>query len=204
MWNHLQIVIILLLSLCAVGTATADSENLAQALEGLRSKSFSTKAAAVEQIAESGDPATRAVLSALLEGRIYKLKSDGSIVIVVKDSAGDLVMQEATTGTILGKTEKSSLKKVFINNKMRVALRVKLARLSLQASDPSARTNAVKALFGSLTSENIALLREAIADERHSDVLEALRIALALADLGAPEIERRIEAIDALADSMHS
>jgi urea transport system permease protein len=204
MRKQIQTVIFLVLSLCMTSPLSADTQVLTEALESLKSRSFKTKAAAVERIAQSGDPAALLVLDALLAGRIYKQKSDSTIVIVEQDSTGDLIMRDAVAGTVLGKTEKSALKKIIINNSIRGALRIEIARLSLQAPTPAERRLAVKSLFGSLSTDTVGLLRKAFAEERDSDVLEALRIALALADLESQDTAGRLAAIDVLAGSMHS
>ena len=204
MRNCLQVAIFLLLSLCLTSPLSADPQDLTGALESLKSKSFKTKAAAVTQIAQSGEPSSQLVLEALLDGRMYKRKSDSTIVIVERDPEGDLILHDPVAGTVLGKTEKSALRRIIINNTMRGALRIELARFSLQAPDPTERRLAVKSLFGSLSAETVALLRGVIVEERDPDVLEALRIALALADLESQDVERRLEAIHAVAGNMHS
>ena len=203
MRNCLQAAIFLLLSLCLTSPLSADPRDLTDALESLKGKSFKTKAAAVTQIAQSGEPSASLVLEALLDGRMYKRKSDSTIVIVERDPEGDLILHDPVAGTVLGKDEKSALRKIIINNTMRGAMRVELARLSLQAPDPSKRRLAVKSLFGSLSADTVTLLREAIVEERDPDALEALRIALAIADLESQDVERRLEAIHAVAGNMH-
>ena len=203
MRNCVQAAIFLLLSLCLTSPVSADPQALTGALESLKSKSFKTKAAAVEQIAQSGEPSAHLVLEALLDGRMYKRKSDSTIVMVERDPEGDLILHDPVAGTVLGKTEKSALRKIIINNAMRGALRIELARLSLQAPDPTERRLAVKSLLGSLSPDTVALLRDVIVEERDPDVLEALRIALAIADLESKDVERRVEAIHAVAGNMH-
>jgi len=197
-----SILFLVSLSMCVIASARADSATLEQGLDSLKSKSFREKAAAVEQIAGSGDDSSLLVLQALLDGRIYLQKSDRTVVIVDSDS-GSLVMSDAATGAVLGKTEKSALKKVVINNKMRGALRTAIARLSLQAPEAAARTRAIKSLFDSLSDETVALLRERFAEEQNADVRDTLRVALALADLESEEIDRRLTAIEVLSGNLH-
>jgi urea transport system permease protein len=204
MRNHLQAAIIVVLAVCVSSPISAQPFSFAETLESLKSRSFKTKTAAVTQIAQSDDPSSRPVLEALLDGRLYKQKSDSTIVIVDKDSSGDLTMRTAAEGTALGKTEKSALKRIIINNAMRGALRIEIARLSLRAPSADDRRLAVVSLYGSLSTDTVALLREAFAEERNAEVLEALRIALALADLEGPDLERRLLAIEALSGNMHS
>ena len=176
----------------------ADEAGLAAGLDGLKSSSFPTKAEAVTRIADSGAPQAHAVLSALLDGRLFVRASDDSVVI-----GSDGPTLDARTGADLGAVNKDELKKIVINNQMRGALRATLARLSLRVPDPTARRLAVESLFASLTDETVQLLREALAEERNGSVQAALRTALALSDLGSSEREQRRAAIETLAGSIH-
>jgi urea transport system permease protein len=171
----------------------------AEGLEGLKSSSFPVKAEAVSGIAASGVAQAHDVLSALLDGRLYVRQSDNAVII---GSAGaDPV--DALTGAVIEGVDPPDLKKIIINNQMRGALRVAVARLSLRAPAAAARQAAVESLFGSLTEETVQLLREALAEERNARVQWSLRTALALADLESPARERRLEAVETLSGSMH-
>jgi urea transport system permease protein len=203
MRNPFQVVFFLALSLCLASPLSANTQAFVDAVESLKSKSFKTKAAAVDAIAQSGDPNAEVLLRALLDGRVYKLKANSAVAIAEKDPDGEWLIRAARDGTDLGKIPKSGLKKIIVNNSMRGSLRIELARLSLRDTDPDQRRLAVKSLYASLTPETTLLLREIIVEERHPDVLEALRIALALSDLESTDTDRRVAAIGALADSMH-
>ena len=176
----------------------ADEAALRAGLEGLKSSSFEDKIAAVTQVADSGEAEAHAVLSALLDGRLFVRSPDDSVVI-----ASETTTVDAATGADLGAVDRSDLKKIIINNPMRGALRAAVARLSLRAPEAAARQLAVESLFGSLTEETVQLLREALADERNGSVRATLETALALADLESPERERQRAAIDTLSGSMH-
>lgn len=181
-----------------VAPCRADEASFAEAIESLKSSSFPTKTEAVAKIAESGASQACAVLSALVDGRLYVRSSDESVVIGL-ESGGTIVGNAASTGADLGTLDKGDLKKVLINNQMRVSLRAAVARLSLRAPEASARRKAVEALYGALTDETQALLRDAAGSESDAGVAAAIRVALALADLGSPEVERRRAAIETLA-----
>lgn len=181
-------------------TVCADEASFATGLDGLKSSSFKTKAEAAVQIADSGAPQARAVLSALLDGRLYIRRSDGGVVIGSEEDQG---FTDALTGSELPAVDKADLKKIIINNLMRVSLRVAVSRLSLRAADPADRQLAVESLFGSLTSETVAMLRDAFTEERDSDVRATLQTALALADLKSSDRELRLAALDTLKGSMY-
>ncbi len=188
---------------CAAVPCRADDAALVAGLDGLKSSDFQVKVRALTQIADSGAAHAHAVLSALLEGQLYVRQPDGGVVIG-SEGPGGLDLIDAATGAKVGATDKADLKKIIINNQMRGTLRVALARLSLRAADPTARRLAVESLFGSLNDETLALLRDALAEERNGAVQATLRAALALADLESPDRERRLAAIATLAGSTHA
>ena len=132
----------LLLSLFAVACSAGEAKGgLAEGFTGLTGSNFRQKAAAVEIIAHSGDPRATPVLQALLDGRLFMRRDDKRVVIV-----DDTSLTDAASGDALGPVDKGALRKVAINNQMRVALRAALARLSLGDPDPAARLAAVQAL----------------------------------------------------------
>ncbi len=193
--------------LLSIGTAAtpcrADDAALAAGIEGLKSSDFETKGEAVDQIAESGADRARVVLGALLEGRLYLHPSD-DVAVIASEGQSRFEIADALTGAALGNIEKDDVKKIVINNQMRGGLRIVLARLSLRASDSTVRRLAVESLFGSLTDETLALLREALLVETNPAVQTSLRTALALADMDSKDLERRRAAIETLGQSMHS
>jgi len=190
--------------LTIVGAAVpcrADDAAFASGLEGLKSSSFQAKGDAATQIADSGAERALPALKALLDGHLRVRVPDGDLVIVTEGA--ESVAVDALTGAEIGAVDKADLKKIIINNQMRGALHTALARLSLRAPDSGARVAAVESLFASLNDETLALLRGALAEERDGDVREALRTALALADLDAVDTERRRVAVATLAGSLH-
>ena len=202
---RLGIILSVLLSVLAfavVGPAHADDTPMATALEGLKSKSFRTKGEAVMQVAEVGGDSARRFLESLLAGQIYLQKSDKRIV-VVEEQGEELTAFDAESAEALGPTEKSALKKVIINNKMRGTLRREIARLSLGVAEASAREAAAKSLYGSLSAETVELLRKALLRENDSDVQVALRVALALSELDDADAQIRLAAIEILSGSLH-
>ncbi|MCG8591134.1 MAG: urea ABC transporter permease subunit UrtB [Proteobacteria bacterium] len=184
-------------------SASADEGGLAAGLEALASKSFKRKTAAIQQIAGSGAEAAPKILQALLDGRLYRRKSDAQIVLL-HQRAGENVLSDPATGAELGAADKSRLKKVIINNKMRGILRSEIARLSLYAPAAADRRRAVKSLLGSLSPDTVALLRQVLVQERDAGVQDTIHVALALADLEASDAESQLAAIRALSGSLHS
>jgi len=188
---------------CAAVPCLGDQDELADALHGLGSSSFTTKTEATERIAKSGSERALPVLQALFDGDLYVRRSDGDVVIVTDDAAEPEILG-AAGGQSLGRVAKSDLKKIIINNQMRLLLRSSLARLSLSSPDPTVRRHAAESLFDSLNDETVAMLREARASESDSDVRASLDTALALADLGTDDRARQLAAVETLSGSMHA
>lgn len=192
-----------LLAVVSAGSARGDDGAFVAGLEGLKSSSFPAKTEGVAKITDSGSPRAQPVLSALLDGSLY-LRSADERVVIFREDGGQSRISDAATGEDLGPVDKDTLRKIGINNQLRGGLKLALARLQVQAPDPRERRAAVESLFGSLTGETIAVLREALGRETDPGVQSAMKTALALPDLEAPEVERRRSAIDTLAGSLHS
>ena len=184
-----------------VTSARADVAMLSEGLAALRDPSFQVKEQGIAKIADSGQEQSRAILEALGEGRLHVRLRD-QVVVTSVETDGVLSIAEAATGAPAGTVEKSELKKIAINNQMRLALREALARLSLRATDAAARKSAVESLYASLTPETLDLLREALSSEKDAGVRDALGTALALASLGTSDRDGRLAAIAVLRASM--
>lgn len=100
----------------------AKEENFQDLLNQLSTKDFSEKFNIVEEIVQKNNPETKFILNALLEGKIYSIKSTKKVVFTVKENK-----KFTTTGLVnnepLGVFTKSEVTKVRINNKIRKKLR---------------------------------------------------------------------------------
>ena len=86
-----QWLFVLLLALWGVVPVHAQSPNDAaflSTLGELREATYSDKASIVERLSQSGHPSVRAVLTALLEDRLYFRNSDQKIFIVKSADGG--------------------------------------------------------------------------------------------------------------------
>jgi urea transport system permease protein len=184
------------------GLSQSGENLLAPGLEALSAKSFRTKAKAVALIAESGDPRARSLLMSLAEGRVYLRKADG-LLVVATPSDGAFDLSDASTGASLEPMEKSSLKKIIINNKMRKSLRTEIARMSLRAPKASERREAVRSLFASMSGSSVEVFERALLDEDNRSVQKELRVAIGLAYLESEDPEERLDAVRAVSASMH-
>jgi len=181
--------------------ATPGSDGLEAALTQLTERSFATKAAAAEAIAESGDERALGLLRALLDGDLHFRASDGRIVFAER-SGGGYRVRDALTGEALGEAGRREVRRIAINNQMRTQLRGLIAGLTLAHPDPQVRLAAVHEVMADPDDETLKRLRERLAGEPNGRVREALELALALADLEREDPAVRLAAIEGLAGSL--
>ena len=188
----LTVVSILLLPSVALADLVGD-------LQGLAEKSNDAKAAAVENLASSGDPRAVPILEAFLDGRLFRAKADERIVIGEASAQGFNIV-DAVTGEVLGEVGKREVRKVRINNRLRRLVRGRLGALTLGSDDPAARIRAADAVFRSRQTDMIPALEAAIVQESSPKVEVRLRRALAAIQLvESDDASIRIAALQELA-----
>lgn len=178
------------------------TEALQPWLEHLQGRDFKAKAAAVSAIADSGHARSEAILHSLLEGDLYRRKSDNVIVIGQREGR-QYQLWDALSGAELGSEKKRALKKLSTNNQLRSHIRTTLAKLSLFHSDPERRRAAVQQMLDKLDAEAVALLTQASSSEPVADIQELMQLGAALGELHHTDPERQLAAIAQLADSVH-
>ena len=175
----LRICLLLLLALPARA-----QDAFTAALPGLAG-GFSDIAASVDRLGALGDPRALPLLQALQEGKLQKT-ADGRLLL--PDGAG---FTDPATGQA---AEAAGAEAVRLNNRVRQALRGALGRLQLVSPDPAQRGAAAEAIFRGRSAEDVPLLQAAIAREQIAGVRAKLELALAAAQLVAPdEAAKRVE-----------
>jgi len=194
-----------LLALWAVLPATAQSPNDAtflSTLGELREASYSDKENIVERLSQSGHPSGRAVLTALLEDRLYFRNSDQKVFIVKTAGEDPLSLIDPLTLKSAGSTAADQLTQIGTNNGLRRVLRMALAHFGLASPDASVRLDAVREMMQSLDEPTVALLRHQMAVEKDSSVKKEIATGLALAALDGTDTKARLQAIATLKDSV--
>jgi len=189
-----------LLMLTAPASA-ANANGFQEGLALLGERSFGRKAEGVDRIADSGDPRAARVLSALLEGDLYLLKSDGSPVYGQRDGREYLVTH-ALTEQPLGRLKKRALKRITINNLLRTRLKAAIAGLNLVHPEAAVRLEAVNAMLARPEAEHAELLRHKLERETDPEVRSAMQTAVALANLGSTDQTLVLAAIGELRGSL--
>lgn len=138
----------------------------------------------------------------LLAGNLYFIKENLQLIAVVKAGTNttysDLLSAEA-----LPALPKKAIKKIRVNNKLRVYLRNLIAELTLSAADPNKRLVAIQAVLGNLSSGNLKLIAQLRITETHPAVIALMDLSLSIGRaLNAELAVDRIKAIELLGDSL--
>ncbi|MCB2182607.1 MAG: urea ABC transporter permease subunit UrtB [Desulfobulbaceae bacterium] len=168
----------------------------------LTQKDFTKKEAAIEKIAESGDKRAEAVLRALLEGTLFRVKKDNSIVYGSKEGS-KITITSILTGEELGSVKKRKAKKITINNALRTQIKNELAKIELSNPDAKVRLDAVNKLMPTLTIESSDLLANLLKKETNSEVSDALKASIAIIGLRSPEKEKRLLSLTELKGNLN-
>jgi len=183
--------LLLLLLLLLAPLSARGQEGFEALLPGLAG-GFAQQAQAVERLGALGDPRAVPVLRALSDGRLLK-RADGTLLVRQGDRITELPGGAAA--------DAAGAEPVRINNRVRVALRGALGRLSLLSPDAAERMAAAEAVFRSRAAENIPLLEAALARENLPAIRARMELALAASRLAAGEDAAKRAAIAALGAS---
>jgi len=171
------------------------------------SKSFKDKTTAINLIADSGNPIAIAVLSALLDGKVYYHKKNKDIVVIneVTSKNYDIInpISNSTIGARTSKELKKEYKKVGINNKLRGLLNEKLAALTIYSDDKNIRLSAARNMLKNPSSSTVDVLRSAVLQEKDSEVKELMSVCIAAADTESDDVEIQLSAINSLSGSLY-
>jgi urea transport system permease protein len=154
--------------------------------------------AALGRLVAAPDDRTAVLLQAMADERL-KLTADHRVLI-----AADATLLDAATGApvTLPPDAQSSLEDVMLNNRLRGELDGALAALHLSSPDKSERLSAAKALLDAGGDDaRVALIDGAIAKEKDTTVLDALRLARAAALAASPDTAKRLAAAKQLGES---
>jgi len=164
-------------------------------------KSFKKKTIAVETLAKVDDSRVLAVFQAMLTNKLYYVKENQQVVLFEKQDEGFRIT-DVLSNEILAITEKSKLKKVSVNNKLRKLLRGYIATLSVKNPDDDIRAEAVHQVILNMTETSYALLQALLETEKNESIRKDAQIGIALWDLNSEEEQKKLAAIETLTDSL--
>ncbi len=199
MFAALRIVLLaLVMGLASTAAAETDDATLAKLITNLGQKSYAQKAKAIDALAATADPRVVAVLEAMLARELYRRKDDGSVLIGAKED-GKFVVRHPISGAVISAIQKSKLKSVRINNRLRKILRGAIGGLSLQHKDPEKRAAAADAVFKSRALAMAEPLALALRTEPDESVKARMTRALAAVDLvHSADSGKRLDALKTL------
>jgi urea transport system permease protein len=176
-------------------------EAFATAVAGLASDNFPDKQAAVTAISELHHPNGRAVLSTLLDGKLYFRNADNK-VFITDGGETQLALSDPLTTKAAGAGASDDFTRITTNNSLRKTLRSAVASFALTDPDAEVRLAAVLEMLRSIDEDSVALLRARLEKENDAAVKKAIHEGLALADLDSSEAETRLAAVKALEKSL--
>jgi urea transport system permease protein len=202
------LITILMLALAVFLTprmASADDAGAAftAAATQLANDDFATKEEAVRKVLELRQAGSKALLAALLDGRVFTRSSDMHVFIVASADADPLELIEPATQKPAGTGKAEDFSKTTTNNRLRKTLRGALASFDLGDADATVRLAAVKELLRTVDDETMALLREQIKKEKDPRVRSGIESGLALADLKSSDKNTRLAAVALLQNSLN-
>ena len=170
---------------------------LLDALHNLQQGAIKEREQAIEQLSEIQSERSLPILRALLDGKLFTLKSDNQLVIG-EDNHHGYDISDAVSGLELDSIARSDATKINLTNNLRVSLRKTIGQLELNAQDPAIRLAAVKAMGGDDDENALALLHKRATIEKDDNVKQAIDIVFLLKDMNSSDKALRIQAIDKL------
>lgn len=192
----------LLIFSIAVPAADKAEPNLREISQQLVGAKLKTLPAIVEQF-ETGGEAALPLLEAMLKGKLFVRKSDKLIVIADRQEDGNYALVDALSIKPLTAVSKRALKKVKVNNRLRVQLRDIIARVTLTSADSDTREDAVRNMLSKMGDRNIAMLAEAKEVETDASIMALIELALAINVLQTSDVQaERLNALETMDGSL--
>ncbi|MCW8330194.1 urea ABC transporter permease subunit UrtB [Photobacterium sp. SDRW27] len=167
----------------------------------LSQRNFNNKQQAIEWLIESRPPYTRQILTGLLDGQVFYQRQTKRLYLISELAAGQPA-QSVESNDVTMIESKRNYKKVGLNNRLRTAIRLGIAQLDLEAESESLRLQAAKGLVGNTDHSVQALLNKTYQTETSAEVKNVVALALAIANIQAPDEEVRQAAIEQLSGSL--
>ena len=169
-----------------VDTATSPAQKLV-------SNNFDEKLVALEILASNGNSQLDS-FRALSEGRLY---SDGN-QLWIKSTQGEQFAPTQNPDQITDKP--ANVKKIMINNKIRVWLKNYLAQFALSDNNPTVRKKAMEEVLAKNDSASLPLVQAALAKENHASIRILMETYVARMDLSSQDTARHYHALNILAE----
>ena len=186
----------------ATDAGPAPGPGLHDILNQLASRSFDDKEAAIRQLAEQDHPRVVPLLNALMNRDLVQHRDSGAIVLGRKNSDGWQLLDPVSEAE-QQQVGSRDARPVVINNRLRTVINNQLALRDLVSPDSEQRYQAAGQLIGNADPEMLSALAARRAKETVARVQDRIDVALNIATLDGDDLTARLNAIEALAASLH-
>ena len=187
-----------------VQTVQPSNENDA-ALYSLAAKLPSAKLNQMEslvtEISQVPHPKTREILSLVLNGDLYYIKSNRLLVAAIKVGK-KYELTDVLHDSELASVKKSKIRKVRTNNRLRGLIRSAIAVLDLNSPNKDVRLQAVKQLLDNPSTMGLDAITLRLDKEEDPEVSELMNVVLSLNQLKTGEHQAKLVAVSDLESSL--
>lgn len=165
----------------------------------LTEASLGEAAALIPRLEEQGGREVLPLFSAMLANELV-FDPETRLLYVRTEAANAMSVRDVFSGEPAAETLNiDSLQRIRLNNRLRVLLRDGIARISLFEGTDRQREAAALNMLSDLNESNLALLREALADEEDGSVRAMIEVGIAMNLLVMQTTqEQRIQAVEVL------
>ena len=197
-----RISLVLALLCFSVAQAWAIDDSLEAISQQLVKASYKQKAGIIDSISASGDEYKVTILNALVRSDLYYRKSDQLLVLVDSFKSENGIVTAFGNQTVEN-TGKRKFKKIGVNNALRKKIRSALALVRISSGTEQQRFDAARDLLKNSKTVNSEILKSLINQEKSKEIVDILRINLAIKQLASDNGDVRLSAIIAMERSLY-
>ena len=188
----------------AAASETQDHSALIALVEQLPTTKLNKMAPLIKKIAATSAPQVRDIFQPLMEGDLYYLKSNKQVVAAQINNEKQYLLTDVLTAESLPAVQKSAIKKVRTNNRLRGQIRDLLANLELTNQDKTVRLAAVNQLLQNPNKTGITSVTNLIKSEKDEDVRGLMSVVLLIDQLDTGSIAEKLSAAQQLSGRLES
>lgn len=178
------------------------NEQLATLIAKLPKTKLRSMASVIDEIAAVKNPQTKFILQSMLDGDLYYIKSNRTIVQAIKNDSKLYHLTDVMTNESLDPVKKSVISKIRTNNSLRSKLRSLLARIDLTDPNKAVRLQAVQQLLSSPNKGSVGIIEELVEAEQANEVKEVMTTILALDKLKSGDHSEKMQALTLLESTL--
>ena len=160
----------------------------------------------VEQLASTttlnNTKKTRDVLQYLVDGELYYIKANKYVVRAVLGENKTYTLTDILADKTFEPVNKSTLKKIKTNNRLRGKIRGYIAKIDLSSTDKTTRMDAVNQILSKPSVPGLTAIQALLATEQDDDVRELMNVTLFTKQLKQGNYAEKLAAISQLEDSL--